>query len=106
MKDVNFEQIAKKLREIRISKGYSQEYVAKKADVNTSHICNIENLRVKVSLSTLIAICNALGITLDYILCDEYISATNSLESELIKDFRECTPEVQQQILKIVKVLK
>ena len=48
VKNIDFERISKKLREIRISKGYSQDYVARKADVNTSHICNIENNRVKV----------------------------------------------------------
>lgn len=38
MKEINFEQIGKKLKEIRISKGLTQEYIANMADVNTSHI--------------------------------------------------------------------
>ena len=45
MKDIDFEKIGKKLRETRISKGLTQEYIAEKADVNTSHISNIENNR-------------------------------------------------------------
>ena len=47
MKEINFEQIGKKLREIRIDKHLTQEYVAYAANVNTSHISNIENNRVK-----------------------------------------------------------
>ena len=54
MKDIDFEKIGKKLRETRISKGFTQEYIAEKADVNTSHISNIENNRVKISLQTLV----------------------------------------------------
>ena len=54
MKDIDFEKIGKKLRETRISKGLTQEYIAEKADVNTSHISNIENNRVKISLQTLV----------------------------------------------------
>ena len=50
MKELNFTDISHRLKEIRLSKGLTQEYVANIADVNTSHISNIENNRVKVSL--------------------------------------------------------
>ena len=50
MKDIDFESIGKKLKEIRLSKGLPQDAVASAAEVNTSHISNIENNRVKVSL--------------------------------------------------------
>lgn len=106
MKDINFERIAKKIREIRISKGYSQDYIANIADVNTSHICNIENNRAKVSLSTLIQICNALDTTVDYILSDEYNTPVNAIEHELLNEFRLCSEDTQKQIIKIVKALK
>lgn len=42
MKDIDFKIIGKKLKETRISKGLTQEYIANMADVNTSHISNIE----------------------------------------------------------------
>lgn len=72
MKDINFKLIGKKLKETRISKGLTQEYIANMADVNTSHISNIENNRVKISLPTLVHVCNALDITVDYVLSTEY----------------------------------
>ena len=68
MDTLNFEQIGEKLKKIRLSKNLTQEYIANAADVNTSHISNIENNRVKVSLSVLVQICNALDTTVDYIL--------------------------------------
>ena len=46
MKEINFENIGKKLKEVRLSKGLTQEYIADMADVNTSHISNIENTGV------------------------------------------------------------
>ena len=49
MDTLNFEQIGEKLKKIRLSKNLTQEYIANAADVNTSHISNIENNRVKVS---------------------------------------------------------
>ena len=60
MDTLNFEQIGEKLKKIRLSKNLTQEYIANAADVNTSHISNIENNRVKVSLSVLVQMLNIL----------------------------------------------
>lgn len=106
MKDLDFESIGKKIKEIRLDKKLTQEYVAETADVNTSHISNIENNRVKVSLSTLIQICNAPDVTVDYILSDEYTHPDSVLEQEILKEFRLCSPENKEKILKIIKIMQ
>lgn len=106
MKDINFERIGQKLKKIRISKGLTQECIANMVDVNTSHISNIENNRVKISLSTLIHICNALDVTVDSVLIDEYKEPMSVLEQEIIHELRSCPLETQKQILKIIKALK
>lgn len=106
MNNIDFARIGKILKEIRISKNLTQEYVANVADVNVSHISNIENNRVKISLSTLVHVCNALNITVDYVLCNEYDSAASVLETEILHEVRSCTPETQKQILKIVRALQ
>ena len=48
MKEINFTRIGTKIREIRLSKGLTQEYVANIADVNTSHISNNKLPRSKL----------------------------------------------------------
>lgn len=106
MKELDFSRIAKKIKDTRISKQLTQEYVANIADVNVSHISNIENNRVKVSLSTLVQICNALDITVDYILSDEYNDASTPLDQEILHELHACSPETKLQILKIIKILK
>lgn len=106
MHDIDFRRIALKLKETRISKGITQEYVANIADVNTSHISNIENNRVKVSLPTLVQMCNALDTTVDYILADEYTSPQTALEQEILHELQLCPYDTQKQILKIIKALQ
>ena len=106
MNTLNFANIGQKLRKVRISKNLTQEYVANMVDVNTSHISNIENNRVKVSLSTLVQICNALDTTVDYILADEYNHPTSVIEQEILHEVQSCNLETQKQILKIVKALQ
>lgn len=106
MKSIDFAHIGKKLKEIRISKNLTQEYLANMADVNVSHISNIENNRVKISLATLVHVCNALDTTVDYILADEYTTPSSVIEQEILREVHSCTPETQKQILKIVRVLQ
>ena len=84
----------------------TQEYIANAADVNTSHISNIENNRVKVSLSVLVQICNALDTTVDYILSDEYNDSSSAIEQEILHELHSCNNETKEQILKIVKALQ
>lgn len=106
MKELDFARIGRKIKEIRIEKHLTQEYVANITDVNTSHISNIENNRVKVSLSTLVQICNALDTTVDYILSEEYVSPASVLEQEILHELHSCTDTTKEQILKIIKVLQ
>lgn len=106
MKSLNFSQIGKRLKEIRISKGLTQEYVANMADVNTSHISNIENNRTKISLTTLVQICNALGVTIDYVLRDEYSDTSSVLEQSILKELQNCDDDMKERILQIIRILQ
>ena len=106
MKDLNFEKIGKKIKEVRLEKKLTQEYLADAVDVNTSHISNIENNRVKISLPTLVHVCNALNVTVDSVLADEYNDPSSVLEQEILHELRNCPVETQKQILKIIKALQ
>lgn len=106
MNDLNFKQIGEKIKKIRLSKNLTQEYIANMADVNTSHISNIENNRVKVSLSTLVQICNALNVTVDYILSEEYKEPSTAIEQEILHELKLCSDDTKEQVLKIVKALQ
>ena len=70
------------------------------ADVNTSHISNIENNRVKISLSTLVQICNALNTTVDYVISSEYISADTPLEQEILTALKPLPIDTKEKVFK------
>ncbi len=106
MKEIDFEKIGRKLKEIRISKGLTQEYVANVADVNTSHISNIENNRVRISLPTLVHVCNALSVTIDYVLSDEYLDTSSVLDDEILRQLQLCPVKTKKQILQIIQILQ
>lgn len=106
MQELDFEIIGKRLREIRLSKGFTQEYVANKVDVNTSHISNIENNRVKVSLSALVNICNTLETTVDYVLNNQYTDFDSVLNQNILNELQKCDEDMKERILKIIQVLQ
>ena len=93
MKEIDFEKIGKRLKEIRLSKGLPQDAVAGAAEV-------------KVSLPTLIYISNALGVTVDYVLSGEYTTDNSSIDREILKEIQTFSDDDKERILRIIRALK
>ena len=79
--------------------------MANATGVNVSHISNIETSKVKVSLTLLVQICNALDVTIDYLLENEYHNPTSTIEKELLNTIKDMKKEKQETLLRIAKVL-
>lgn len=105
MKELDFSRIGQRIKEVRTDKKLTQDYIAEKTGVNVSHISNIENCKVKVSLTLLVGICNALDTTVDYILGNEYHAPTSTIEKELMNIVKNLDESKKEQLLRISKVL-
>lgn len=105
MENLNFALIGQRIRESRINKQLTQEYLAFATDVNVSHISNIETNKVKVSLTLLVSICNVLDVTVDYILGNEYHTPASVLEKELLNTMKDMDTAKKEQLLRIARVL-
>ena len=104
-RELDFEKIGRKIREVRTEKQLTQDFIANQVDVNVSHISNIETGKSKVSLTSLVLICNALNVTLDYILENEYNAPASTIEKEIINTSSNLDKEKKEQLLRIAKVL-
>ncbi|PWE83747.1 helix-turn-helix domain-containing protein [Agathobacter rectalis] len=105
MDNLDFALIGKRIKEVRTDRQLTQEYLAKVTDVNVSHISNIETNKVKVSLTLLVSICNAMNVTVDYILGNEYNAPTTAFETELLNTVDKLDSSKKEQLLRIAKVL-
>lgn len=105
MQELDFKQIGRRLKEVRHAQGLTQEYVAGMVDINTSHISNIENNRVKISLTTLVNVCNVLHTTVDYILSSEYPAESAAIDNEILKELKSYDNGKKEKILRIIKIL-
>ena len=103
MDNLDFALIGKRIKEVRTDRQLTQEYLAKVTDVNVSHISNIETNKVKVSLTLLVSICNAMNVTVDYILGNEYNAPTTAFETELLNTVDKLDSSKKEQLLRIAK---
>lgn len=105
MESINFEKIGQKIKEVRTSENLTQEYIADTVGINTSHISNIENNKTKVSLNTLVQICNALNVSVDYILGEDLNNPSLAIDREIVRELQDFNKEKKEQLLRIAKVL-
>jgi len=105
VQDIDFAYIGKRIKDVRIEKRLTQDYLADYANVNVSHISNIENNKVKISLTLLIKVCNALGVSIDYLLQNEYSNPASGIETELIHVLKDMPIDKQETLLRIAKAL-
>ncbi len=63
MKQLNI-SIGKKIKQLRIEAGLTQEAFADRAEIHRSHIGEIERGEVDIALSSLMKVSQALGVTI------------------------------------------
>lgn len=97
--------VAKRISTERKARGMTQEELAAKADVSTTHIGVIER-GVKIpNLDTFVAIANALEVSADILLQDVVDKSCENASSELSRLIAGQSPEMQRKIYRAVKAL-
>ena len=88
-KEIDFSLIGRRIREVRIQRGMSQAKVAELVGCNDSHISNIEK-GDKISLTTLVAVADALGVTADVLLSGNQKFDGKAYHSEFVQVLSDC----------------
>ena len=105
MKELDFNLIGQRIREVRTEKHLTQEALANAVNVNVSHISNIETGKTKISLTLLVAVINTLDVTIDYLLEHEYSDSQSVIENEFLKTIRNMDKDKLEILLRIAKVM-
>lgn len=71
MKNIDYISIGNRVRTARKNLNLSQEELAELCDLSVSFMGHIERGTRKMSLETLIALCEALNVSADYLLMDD-----------------------------------
>lgn len=85
--------LGERLRQIRIQKGYTQQALAKKADIGVVYLGEIERGLKMPSLSIFIKIIEALEVSADYVLRDELSSGSTYIFDEITDKLKGLSPQ-------------
>ncbi len=103
--EIDYGKLGLKIKEIRISRGFTQDFLAEMVSCNTSHISNIENNHTKVSLNVLLAIANSLNTSIDYLLSNQYNNSSIALDNEILRKIKDISNEKKEKLLKIMEII-
>ncbi len=97
--ELDYKAIGKRIKIARIQCDLTQERLSEQVEISPTHLSNIETGTTKVSLTTIVNIANALGVTTDDLLCDSVIKATAPLQKDIAEIISGCD-EYEIRIIK------
>ena len=88
---IDYVSMGKRIRKYREEKGWSQSELAYQVQMSNTTISHIEVGTGKPELNTVVNIANALGVSLDRILCESLSVSLEAYQTELSEQFKKCT---------------
>ena len=88
--ELNYKAIGKRIKIARIKREMTQEQLADLVSLSVSHMSNIETGTTKVSLTAIVNLANALGVTIDDLLCDSLVHARPQFEQDMQQILEHC----------------
>lgn len=104
--NVNFVLIGKRVRETRKQQKLTQDQLAEMSDLTVGYISHVETARKKASLSALISISNALGITLDELLTGNQLHNPTDYQTDIDLLMADCSLMEKRMIFEIISASK
>ena len=106
MISLNYYEIGQKIRKVRKAHGLSQEALAEKINISTTHMSHIETGNTKLSLAVFVAIAAALEVRTDDLLSSGGSSTTSTALDEITAVLERCTAKEARVIADLVRAAK
>ena len=94
--------LGKRLREVRLKKGYTQQALAAQAEIGEVYLGEIERGLKMPSMNTFIKVTEALQISADYILRDDLTSGSVFIFDEITEKLKDLTPQQRKTATEIL----
>lgn len=102
---MDYYKIGQKIRKLRKAHGLSQEELAERVDISTTHMSHIETGNTKLSLPVLVDLAAALEVRVDDLLSDNPVPSGTVLE-EIADVLERCTTQEAKVLADVVKATK
>lgn len=104
--DLDYQAIGVRIRRFRKEQGLTQQSLAELSKQEASNISHIERGATKLSLPTIVSIANALGVTVDDLLCDSLVQSRASFDREVADLLADCSHQELQILAGTMRALK
>lgn len=104
--ELDYQAIGVRIRRLRKTQGLTQQTLAEMSNQEPSNISHIERGATKLSLPTIVNIANALGVTVDDLLCDSLTESRTSFERIANDILSDCTHREMKVITETMLFLK
>lgn len=102
---MDYYKIGQRIRKFRKACNLSQEQLAEKVGISTTHLSHIETGNTKLSLSVFVDIAEILSVQTDALLYDTP-NSTVTIKQETIDILNSCTPKDSLILRDIIKAVK
>lgn len=103
---MNYYEIGQRIRKMRKAHDLSQEELAEKIGISTTHMSHIETGNTKLSLPVLVAISQTLEVQTDDLLFEGAVTSRNNALNEIMGLLESCTPQQVRVIQDIIRATK
>lgn len=100
------EKFAQKIKEIRLSKGLTQEKVSEMIDVDPSHYSNIETSKTTPSMPTLVKLVNALNISYDELFECAHLEDEEIIDEMIKTIYDRFSLQKKRRLYKILRAIE
>lgn len=94
---------ARRIKEIRLEKGLNQQQLASTLGCTQGLISQLEAGQGSVTLHIVMAIAEALGCGIDYLIGNEAVYEPDTARGKLLKAFQQFSIEEQEFILRMIE---
>ena len=103
---LNYYEIGQQIRKVRKAHGLSQEELAERVGISTTHMSHIETGNTKLSLPVLVDIADALEVRTDDLLGRNTAHTVTAISEEMAALLSRCTTKEAKIISEIAKTAK
>lgn len=102
---MNLTALGRQIKAAREMRHMTQEQLSAAVDYSVDHISVIERGKKAPRLDKLVEIANVLGVSMDYLLQEDLISANVAKASDISERLHNLSPDNQRSVLKMLNTI-
>lgn len=106
MNIIDYVEIGKRIKQRRIEKGFTQEYISEQLDISKEYVSKIECGKVEVNLKRLAELSLVLEVPIEDLISGIVQPSSDYKINEICKTFEDLSPTEREVVYNIIEQIK